>query len=76
VGAEAAGGAPQKLAGAPVLAELGHRDAAQGQPRRIVARADSLERAKHVAGSEGARGGGDQGIHDGRLHRCVEFALR
>ena len=39
VRAEAAGGAPQQLAGARVLAELGHGDAAQGERRRVVAQA-------------------------------------
>jgi len=45
VGAEAAGGAPQELAGARVLAELRHRDAAQGKRRWILAQGDSLEGA-------------------------------
>ena len=76
VGAEAAGGAPQELAGTRVLAELGHGDAAQGQRRRIVAHADPLEGAEHVAGGEGARGSGDQGIHDARLLRRADFAPR
>jgi hypothetical protein len=66
VGAEAAGGAPQELAGARVLAELRHGDAAQGQRRRVVAQGDPLESAERVAGSEGARGGRDQGVHDNR----------
>jgi hypothetical protein len=47
-----------------MLAKLGHGDAAQGQRRRIVAQGDPLERAERVAGSKGARGGGDQGVHD------------
>ena len=71
VGAEAAGGAPQQLAGARVLAELGHGDAAQRQRRRVVAQGDPLEGAERVAGGEGARGGGDQGVHRDRLpHRA------
>jgi hypothetical protein len=67
VGAEAAGGAPQELAGARVLAELGHGDAAQGERRRVVAQADALESADRIADGEGARGGGDQGVHRNRL---------
>ena len=67
MGAEAAGGAPQQLAGARVLAELRHGDAAQGQRRRVVAQGNALEGAERVAGGEGARGGGDQGVHDERL---------
>ena len=74
VGAEAAGGAPQEFAGARVLAELGHGDAAQGQRRRVVAQRNPLERAERVAGGERARGGGDQGVHDDRLHRCADAA--
>ncbi len=69
MGAEAAGGAPQQLAGARVLAELGHGDAAQRERRRVVAQGDALEGAERVAGGEGARGGGDQGVHDDRLLR-------
>ena len=45
MGAEAAGGAPQELAGARVLAELRHGNAAQGQRRRVIAQGDSLEGA-------------------------------
>ena len=37
VSAEAARGTPEELAGARVLAKLGHGDAAQRQRRRIVA---------------------------------------
>ena len=69
VGTEAAGGAPEQLAGARVLAELGHGDAAQGERRRVVAQGDALEGAERVAGDEGARGGGDQGVHRDRLPR-------
>ena len=76
VGAEAAGGAPQQLAGARVLAELGHGDAAQGQRRRVVAQGDALEGAERVAGGEGARGGGDQGVHGDRLHPRADIASR
>jgi len=62
VGAEAAGGAPEELAGARMLAELGHGDATEGERRRVVAQADPLEGAERVADDEGARGGGDQGV--------------
>jgi len=69
VSAEAAGGAPEELAGARVLAELGHRDAAEGERRGVVTQAYALEGAERVAGDEGARGGGDQGVHRYRLLR-------
>jgi hypothetical protein len=69
VGAEAAGGAPQELAGARVLTELRHGDAAEGERWRVVAHADALEGAEGVAGDEGARRGGDQGVHRDRLLR-------
>jgi len=69
VGAEAAGGAPEELAGARVLAELGHGDAAEGERGGVVAQADALKGAKRVADDEGARGGGDQGVQRDRLLR-------
>ena len=59
-----------------MLAELGHGDAAQGQRRRVGAQGDPLEGAERVAGGEGARGGGDQGVHDDRLLRHADFAPR
>ena len=58
-----------------MLAELGHRDAAQGQRRRVVAQGDPLEGAERVAGGERARGGGDQGVHDDRLPRISFVAV-
>jgi hypothetical protein len=61
----------RKFAGARVLAELGHGDAAQGERRRVVAQGNALEGAERVAGGECARRGGDQGVHDERLHRCA-----
>src|SRR4029453_10626475 len=70
VGAEAAGGAPEELAGARVLAELRHGDAAERERRRIVAQADALEGFERVAGGESTRGGGDQGVHRDRLLRA------
>jgi hypothetical protein len=76
VGAEATGGAPKELTGARVLAELSHGDAAQGQRRRVVAQGDPLKGAERVAGGEGARGGGDQGVHDDRIHRRADVAPR
>jgi len=45
-------------AGARVLAELRHGDAAQGQRRRVLPQGDSLESAERVAGGERACGGG------------------
>jgi hypothetical protein len=60
VGTKAAGGAPKQLAGARVLAELRHGDAAKGERRRVFAQCDVLEGAERVPGDEGARGGGDQ----------------
>jgi hypothetical protein len=60
VRAEAARGAAQQFARARVLAQLSHRDAAQGQRRWVVAQRHALERAECVAGSKRTRGGGDQ----------------
>ena len=60
MGTKAAGGAPKQLAGARVLAELRHGDAAKGERRRVFAQCDVLEGAERVPGDEGARGGGDQ----------------
>ena len=60
-------GAPQQFAGARKLAQLGHRDAAQGERRRVVAQGDVLERAERVAGDQRAPGGGNQGVHRDRL---------
>lgn len=63
--AEAACRAPQQLASTHELAELGHRDAAQRERRRVVSQRDTLERAKRVARGEGAGGCGDEGVHAG-----------
>ena len=52
-----------------MLAELGHCDAAEGERWRVVAHADVLEGPERVADDEGARGGGDQGVHRDRLLR-------
>jgi len=71
VGAEAAGGQPEELASARVLAELSHGDAAQRERRRVVAKADALEGAERIADDKGARGGGDQGVHRDRLLRAT-----
>src|SRR5262245_11682254 len=71
VRAKATGGAAQQLAGARVLAELRHGDAAQGKRRRIVAQGDPLESTDCIAASEGAGGSGDKGLHDDRLLRRV-----
>jgi hypothetical protein len=67
VGPEAAGGAPQQLAGTRMLAKLGHGDAAEGERRGVVAQADALEGAKRVPGGEGASGSGDQRVHRNAL---------
>jgi hypothetical protein len=45
------------------LAELRHRDAAQGQRRRVVAQRYALERAERVTRGQCAPGGGDEGVH-------------
>ena len=66
-GAEAARGASQELARPLVVAELGHRDAAQGERRRIVAQRDALERTERITGRQRARGRGDEGVHGGRI---------
>ena len=65
--AEAARGAPQELARPLVVAELGHRDAAQGERRRIVAKRDALERTERITGRQRARGRGDEAVHGGRI---------
>ncbi len=54
---------------------------AMAMPRRASAggssrSADPLEGAERVAGGEGARGSGDQGVHDDRLLRRADFAPR
>ena len=67
MGAETASGTPKKIASPRVLAELGHRDAAQRERWRVIAQADSLEGAERVADDERARCGGDQGVH------CEDF---
>ena len=54
-----------------MLAELRHRDAAQRQRRRVLAQRDALERAERIAGGEGARGGGDQGVHRRQVTRAT-----
>ena len=73
VGAEAARGEPQELAGArgwsPSWAMAMPRRA---QRRRVVAQGDPLEGAEGIAGGEGARGSGDQGVHDDRLPRRTD----
>jgi len=62
-GAEAAGGAPQELARALVVAELGHRGAAQGERRWVVAQRDALQRAERITRRQRACGRGDEGVH-------------
>jgi len=60
VGTEAPRGIPQQRARPRVLAELGHRDAAQRQCWRVLAQRDPLQSAERVACSEGARSSADQ----------------
>ena len=67
VRAERARRAPEQLARLGVVAQLRHRDAAQGQRRRVVAQRDAPQRPERVAGSQGAGGGGDERIHGRRL---------
>ena len=69
---EAACGTPQQLAGARVLAELRERDTAQREGRWIIAQRDPMERAERVAAGEGARGGGNQGVHEIRVLRSAD----
>jgi hypothetical protein len=71
-GAEAARGAPQELARPLVVAELGHRDAAQGERRRVVAQRDALERTERITGRQRTRGRGDEGVHGGRIMRSAQ----
>ena len=47
--AEAAGGASEQLAGARMLANLGQRDATEGERRRVVAQGHAFEGAERVA---------------------------
>ncbi len=68
VRAEASRSLAQQLARTPMLAQLGHGNAAQRQRRRVVAQSDPLERAEGVASSKSTRGGGDQGIHADSIH--------
>ena len=44
-------------------AGLCHGDAAQRERRRILAQRDELQGAEHVAGDEGPRGRGSEGVH-------------
>ena len=45
------------------IAELGHRDAAQRERRRILAQGDPVQRAEGVTRGERARGRRDQRVH-------------
>ncbi len=56
-------GPAHQRAGACQIAELGHRDAAQGQRRRVVAQGDAPQRAERVTGGQRLRRGRDQRIH-------------
>ena len=67
LGTEAARGTSQELARPLVVAELGHRNAAQGERRRVVAQRDALERTERITGRQQARGRGDEGVHSDRI---------
>jgi len=58
--AEAVRGAEQELARPLVVAELGHRNAAERQRWRVVAQCDALKRTERITGGEQARGRGDE----------------
>ena len=60
---EGAGGAPQQRLGADEVAELGHRDAAKGERRGIVAQGDPVEGAERIARRQRPRRGRDQRVH-------------
>jgi hypothetical protein len=49
VGAEGARGTAKQLAGARVLAELRHGDAAERERRRVVAQTDTLQGAERIS---------------------------
>src|SRR5262249_17909634 len=65
--AEATRGAAQELSRPLVVTELGHRNAAQGETRRVVAQRDALERAERITGRQQARRRGEEGVHGGRI---------
>jgi hypothetical protein len=61
--AEAARSASQEIARPLIVAELGHRNAAQGERRRVVAQRDAIESAQRITGRQRARGRSNEGIH-------------
>src|SRR5262249_61036620 len=63
---EAARGAAQEHLRSREVAELRHRDAAQRERRRIVAKRNPFERADRIARRERTRRGGDQRVHPNR----------
>ena len=65
-GAEAARSTSQELARPLVVAELGHRNAAQGDRRRVVAQRDALKCTERITGRQRARGRGNERVHGGR----------
>src|SRR5262245_34044619 len=54
-GTERASGPPEKLPGLRQIPELGHRDPAQREGRRVVPESDPLEGTQGIAGPESAR---------------------
>jgi hypothetical protein len=56
-------GAPQQFLRAREVAELRHRDAAQGKRRRIVAQRDLLQRGQRITCRKCAGRGGDLRVH-------------
>jgi predicted dithiol-disulfide oxidoreductase (DUF899 family) len=66
--AEASAGTTQEIAGTHEIAELRHRDAAQGETRRIVAERDALQRAERITACERPRGCVDRRVQsDARI---------
>ncbi len=60
---EGPGGPPEELARPVVVAQLRHRDAAQGQGRRVVTQRDVIERAEGITGRQRPRRRVDEGVH-------------
>jgi hypothetical protein len=65
--AKAARGAAEELARSFVVAELGHRNAAQSESRRVFAQRDALERTERITSHQQSSRRGDEGVHGGKL---------
>jgi hypothetical protein len=61
--AEGTGRASQEGLRPDEIADLRHRDAAEGEGRRVVAQGNPLQGAEGITRRQGQRGGGDQRIH-------------